>query len=457
MAPPPIDPRNQAITSAAFHRRDLSTSSGPILSQLTEKKTSEIGALFLNFIEFQSQLEKLTEELEKLSLEDTPNEKAIEAMEKEYERIEKESKKILRQIEVLERELLEACQQSFLPNHIVLKRLPYTFSDTRFHQLAIENPSFYIEMLKTKLANIIRFYSQVFERAKRHEGMLLNDFFQLSDQPCSLTIEDLGDETHHGGESTLLLTITPLDSSQSYKVVYKPRLAETEFAIIELFKRLNTLGKSPYLLPVYKILPCEGGYSFWEYISGEPLVDDAVTHIQKVESQDRAREALHFLHTICKRIGVTDLHCQNILFDRRTTQWIPIDMEVIKPGHNTGLYGHGAEPALQELDPAIVDQLEQFNRDQQTRLFRVTPLATAVLNQAFLSRDVRRLLTELKQALANDYELTKDDHFLEQTLATDLKQGDVPIWMQKGERLYYGNVLAPEMCIGILKKREEDL
>jgi hypothetical protein len=64
-----------------------------------------------------------------------------------------------------------------------------------------------------------------------------------------------------------------------------------------------------------------------------------------IEVLEKARSKLIRLETICRKIGLCDLHYQNI-FLRKEVEWIPIDMEVIMFGRATGLFGAQNPPLV---------------------------------------------------------------------------------------------------------------
>ncbi|MBS4169114.1 hypothetical protein PARA125_001767 [Parachlamydia sp. AcF125] len=146
----------------------------------------------------------------------------------------------------------------------------------------------------------------------------------------------LGGDDHNHGKSPILVTFTSLqDKSTLLEVVYKPRNAHTDKAILELFAAINALpeeSKSGPALPFYKIEHInDGKASIWEYIKGDGLIMGASTTVKYMlpgEKRDNAEKNLLRLEQVCSRAGITNLHMENVLLTSHG-ELIPIDLEVV--------------------------------------------------------------------------------------------------------------------------------
>ncbi len=162
--------------------------------------------------------------------------------------------------------------------------------------------------------------------------------------------------------------------------------------------------------------------------------------------------SLMYLNTICRAIGVTDLHHENDLLITEGMRWVPIDMEVIKPGHATGLFGYHPERQM-KLSEDERQLLLRFNLQQSTRLFRNVPIPTVVLIQALTDRNIEMLTSSIKNELV-DFNISMADHRLFELINEDMMNNDVPYFSQKERILYYGIKLSSEFIIGDLKTKE---
>jgi hypothetical protein len=176
---------------------------------------------------------------------------------------------------------------------------------------------------------------------------------------------------------------------KNVKIVFKPRKALIDQKVMELFININiTLKKykSKYKLPTYIILNC-GNYSFWEYIDGDTLYEKGKNNLRDEKLNKNIINNLEFLNTIAHKIGLTDLHSQNVKIQK--DYMIPIDLEVIKPGSNTGLYMENKEAILGPIVPIhhIIQYLiHVFNENSVNIPIRILPIDTSTLKD-FLKDD----------------------------------------------------------------------
>jgi len=313
----------------------------------------------------------------------------------------------------------------------------------------------------------LNFLKNVHAISERNKSVILSTLAPgvQAIEDIQIELKVLGEETHHGGASTVLVSFVK-SGTMLKKVLYKPRCSETECAILELFKQLNLEPDHPKL-PEYKILPMES-CSYWEYVEGTHLLSgDAASFLKEfpltTSERDQAQFNLAYLHSICRSIGISDLHYQNVIFNRDLLQIIPIDMEVIKHGHATGLFGHHQEGPNRQLSVNVLKRIDRFNSDQKNRVFRNTPVATSVLTDVVsnfkvsgnleLVREARRKIME---GLGNALIVSRImlDNTLEKYLLDDLERGDVPTFSQKGKILYYGTILDDEHKIAVLEPKE---
>lgn len=351
----------------------------------------------------------------------------------------------------LQNEILQRFNQLLgIPS--LIKSAPYEMgvgSITIFPEENIDEKLYYVRSIWTnKLRNLEVYIKRTLQILEKHQTMILHRFFSgqpVLFQPIRMEIEQLGAETHNGGECILKVTYYG-GANKLGAIVYKPRSAETEIAILNMFSQLNALPKNKKTgpdLPVYQVVQLRGGKgSIWEFIEASAisfLASDEILYKVPNEHRKEAEINLMRLHSISKHIGLTDLHPQNIL--RRGPQWIPIDMEIIKQGAPTNLYTQRRtvpEPtplALSEDEDAII---QDFLRSQPHRLSRLAPITTSVLLDLShhckgYQQTTLLLLDKLRQAT-----ILIPPETLENKIKSDFFGGDIPFFTEREDTIYYG-------------------
>jgi len=181
---------------------------------------------------------------------------------------------------------------------------------------------------------------------------------------------------NHGVEYPVLLL-----EIRGQKIVFKPRPALIDQSVIKLFSDINNVNPYDFFnLPEYKIVNC-GKMSFWEYIEGGSVYNSGIISLlQTVDNLNKSRN-LSMLNTVATRIGLTDLHSQNIIING--DMYIPIDLEVIKKGNDSGLYMNDSNVVIRgvilNLIPEIDDLINEFNDNVHNIPRRILPISTTIL------------------------------------------------------------------------------
>ena len=158
--------------------------------------------------------------------------------------------------------------------------------------------------------------------------------------------------------------------------VLKPRKSELDIKILELFNEINLAGFEDLKLPYYEIYSHPTlDYSLWEFITttAELRPVPAVYLIDFEDDEERKqiqRKNLEFLNNISKKIGLTDLHYENVILSNNT--FYPIDLESINYTSETGLYTNDTvytsetglyTPNYPKLNDHTLGLIERFNED----------------------------------------------------------------------------------------------
>jgi hypothetical protein len=185
------------------------------------------------------------------------------------------------------------------------------------------------------------------------------------------------DSDNHGSEYPVLLL-----AIKDVQLVFKPRPALIDQAIMDLFNKINILNshQTEFQLPTYRIINCND-YSFWEYIEGKNVFDSGILKIDKLLTNLNRKRNLSILNTVSHKIGLTDLHAQNIIL--QGDYFIPIDLEVINLGSDSGLYMNESNVVITgpilAIHPNIEQLIVEFNKNVSSIPGRIIPINTTTL------------------------------------------------------------------------------
>ncbi|HSX12936.1 MAG TPA: DUF4135 domain-containing protein, partial [Chlamydiales bacterium] len=364
---------------------------------------------------------------------------------------EKELYEATKSIKNLEKDLLIDVN-NFLGHPESISHLTVKFSaiiSLRFDDFDKE-----IEFRRVRLINHLRnvsmFLSNTIKVLSLNKALIVKEFCEnIELDPSDLTfyLKPLGEETHNRGQSAVEVSLFDRNEKLLRKIIYKPRNAETEVAILELFKNLNLKKEESVAnLPLFKIINLGNEGSFWEFITradgGGHLQDDAIVELEAMrdtEFYNQAKSNFVRLESVCQAIGITDLHPENIIL-RNHTEWVPIDMEVIKYGHVTGLYGKNTDPEPLPFSTEEQCLITQFKNEQIDRLFRVVPITTYVLgNMSTTPWGGVKIASLLYESLGKEYNISIEPIELEKLATVDLVNADIPVLYQKSGMLYYSS------------------
>lgn len=205
----------------------------------------------------------------------------------------------------------------------------------------------------------------------------------------NINIEKDFHSDNHGSEFNVYLL-----NINGKKIVFKPRDSLLDIAIIKLFKTINNTHILSNKLPEFIIINYKN-YSFWQYIEPDEITDHNClsnnihtkfinfnNKIVKVPIDDLSvisirDKNLKLLNTICYKIGITDLHEENIII--RNNMFYPIDLENITLGNCTGIYERGKKigPVL-DVPKNIENFIIKFNKNLYFLPIRLVPISTSI-------------------------------------------------------------------------------
>lgn len=333
---------------------------------------------------------------------------------------------------------------------------------------------FNIEAVLTSVINSIFYKQEVETFIEEHKKQIVDEFYKtrspevdLKSLKFDLTL--VKGETHHLGKVPVFITFR-LNGSNVFTVVYKPRNAGIDKAVIDTFDEINRLPEKhksipDALLPVYKIVNFSDA-SIWEYIDGQDVDDEKVKNVaifiarrlaNTGERLQKTQQALNRMDAILTRMGISDLHKENIKIkylqdQNKAVEIIPIDLENRQKNHETQL---GGKPSSVKLTPEEEAKIENsFNRKVTSLAYRYLPLNTQLM--AVLIGDFRDCET-LAKKLMDQFEADKLQiqiklSGLKDLLFRSFLSHDVPYFTNFNGIIYYGlpkdgHVIAKERSI----------
>ncbi|KAF3363243.1 hypothetical protein PHSC3_000133 [Chlamydiales bacterium STE3] len=289
-------------------------------------------------------------------------------------------------------------------------------------------------------------------------------------------------ETHNGGKQIFILTYS-IEGRDPLKLVLKPRIALLDKAVIDVFKEINELPEEhrsgSYLLPMYTILnpnkeegwdylPGMGQISIWEFIEGA-TVRDANARMQKDKNamvasvnlfisrlrKERARilqPQLNRMDAILTRMGIGDLHPENIMYEPRTPQLIPIDLEALdKERSSLGTAVKKFQLTKQELE--CIEKFKEMVDKLPARVVIVGTMDLSLWSMSVYSdySNIEKFVEFIKMNLAA-YSMEISYEKLCSLVFRDLLNQDIPYFTVKENLLFYG---LPSHDIVIAKAKKE--
>ena len=314
------------------------------------------------------------------------------------------------------------------------------------------------EKLLNHLTNKLAYLEKVREHVQIFKDSIVNDFFVMT----ALSIDDIdfkiafaGDETHNKGKTAAFVEFySKRDDKVLGKIVYKPRAAEIDVAIIELFRKINEQPHplpAPDPLPTYKIMmKKELNISFWEYINGHTLPTDKrvvpfiTDYYKKEPTSDVAQRSLAKINRmacILSLIKASDFHGENFIYktlEDGSLDIIPIDLENINEKANAVLQ-LGAQIDRVELLLSEKALIITFNRHIDAISYRFLPYDTIAL-MGWLASYKRAYMfaQDMMKKLESSYEFTVSPKELAQKFLFDVLNHDVPYCTIKEYKLYWG-------------------
>jgi hypothetical protein len=262
-------------------------------------------------------------------------------------------------------------------------------------------------------------------------------------------------ETHNGGKIATRVVCYNNDGQKIGTLFYKPRDATIDEAVVQLFRDINNLPQDEQnprpSLPEYKIMNFPShDRSIWEYIEGEPL-DVDVHYLVEAGIEERVRVSVEHLESVCRALGVSDLHHDNLIKRRTATsptsfqnEIVPIDLESIQSGKDTGMFDLSfPPPRLTDQELSLIKQCSKRLKDIRVRY---VPVGTGDFEGALSDyRYCKVLANSIIQQMKDDGyrpietkdSLTGMEEHIEFLILQDLVRGDIPYCVMHGEMIYW--------------------
>jgi hypothetical protein len=317
---------------------------------------------------------------------------------------------------------------------------------------------FYMEISQTCFINRLSYANEVKAFIEQNKALILNEFCPLEHRPINpksinFQIKLVSEETHNQGKLPAFITFNS-NENPLFKIVYKPRSAAIDRAVIDTFDQINQLPSehrsSDIPLPTYKILDFPAR-SLWEYVEGEDIAklskaDSVGIFIRQSLSgsrKERAEQRLNRMDAILTRMGISDLHTENVRAKNfkdksKDVELIPIDLENRHKGILTQLGGRPKEVRLTPEEDRIIEEF--FEPRAQDAPFRYLPLSTRVMaglvGNYLLAETLAKTLLERFEA--DKFLVDIPFSRLQGLLLMSILSHDVPYFTKWRGILYYG-------------------
>ena len=330
----------------------------------------------------------------------------------------------------------------------------------------LEQANAQISVVKNKILYTVQYLlrAQTFLESEivRSELSLSKTFSLPQNQDIKVVIKEIFNGDRHNKGTQPLKIAFYAHEKKILEVVYKPRDGVVDKKIIDLFEKINELSREEKSvdtdLPSYSILSFGKIGSIHEFVSGKEPVeysayDEITNQIEEQGSKEAFNKSLARLESVCKAIGLTDLHRANVKFTEKE-MIVPIDLEAIQLGEETLLYGNASTIPTQ-LSKSEQDYIKDFNLSIKHVNSRYVPISTSI----FIDFDhhligPKKVVKSIQEALKKDFTVQLSSEELENLLTTDRSNGDIAYLTQKDGYLYYGSSGA---VLAVAKYVKEDL
>ncbi|MBS0649462.1 MAG: DUF4135 domain-containing protein [Verrucomicrobia bacterium] len=473
MAGPPLS--SKIVRSEAVASNFALAPSSSAINQPASRNILIEKALAISRAQRNTKLQQLTQEQKKI----------VEFLQIELEKIEEKFQELKRKIEAgnasstaevksLNEEILTLSRT--LPDKVMAK-MNISRSDLPFQDPNLEPPfnftfEVYSESWLNAIVNRTFYINEINLNVQNNRDFLFEKFNIPLEAPVGNFFPE--GETHNGGKKTVLIGFKTANGIK--KLVYKPRDARVDKAIVELFVRLNGLDEkersSKLPLPEYKITNWKNNQaSIWEFIPGPNLgrkgkIPQKASSFVESQNNDELKIKLVRLDDILKLLHVSDLHGENVIMKKEGEKYldiVPIDLEnvFIKPNRDipTKLGGqeirielerNGLYKGLTQAEKKLTEELKQ---EMSKFSVRYLPLGTTDFGK--LTGDLNNidlLYNNLERACSADgIELDKGQiEIIKGAFILDILNNDIPFFTEKEGNLYYG---LPEKNMVIGRRR----
>jgi hypothetical protein len=331
-----------------------------------------------------------------------------------------------------------------------------------------------------KIKNILSYINETTDFVKKNKEDIIKNFYDkaIDIKEVTFKFKSFSGETHNKGKNPFLITFSvgELESKSEFlKVVYKPRNALIDIAVLELLSEINK-EKGELIFPEYKIISYEENGSFWEFINGDTLKETKGFALQENANEEfkiKLLKTITYLDDVFIKINLMDMNEENIIISDKTPNIYPIDLEAFDKNQTLSEFDHIITKIKNEVPEheLIIDNIKkhsdkkeikelisEFNIKKEKIVKRFVPISTALIESVLFSLggplELSLIIkTELKK---QNFNLLVDLTDLENFLSEDREQGDVPYFTLVEDIVYYG---FPESKrpIAKFKKTSEDV
>jgi hypothetical protein len=384
-------------------------------------------------------------------------------------------------------ELDELCQKLIASSKTDMKidiktelRASYTNDEGSAKELnnKIDEAVFYTELAINRTILEMHYSTELKNLLVTHKEKILKEFApNLLENKDFVTfkVSPTSAETHNLGRKAMYIDGYSEQDSKEFTIVYKPRNALVDKAVIKVFEDINHLTEDGNL-PVYKIIPIENQEgSFWEFIESEKTYEEELKKAawnrqvpmvpfkklvktkkfgKKVlpEERERLRKKMKSdvvkMDSILAKLYVSDLHCENVIIRKSRKnpailELVPIDLENVEPTliQGTGLGVSRKRSSQVELSSNEKEIIDGFNQNLPSLPHRLVLIKTANLGMFMHLSTIDKLTDALFATIKEqgfEEKITRDE--LKMEALVNILNGDVPYFTSFNNTLHYGDI-----------------
>ncbi len=271
------------------------------------------------------------------------------------------------------------------------------------------------EILSTICKDFFNLCSTANERVRADLRLGKLAYLGLEASDTIKEIGPLGDESHNNGHVALFITFRT--STGDKTIVYKPRSMLPEKLICD--EKVGIMGHVGF--GAYKVIDCDQDkfgekYGYCEFLEND-IIKNTIDSFKELQEYERK---MCVLQKIAESLGISDLHCSNIITRNKEPCIIDAEAFLCPKGTPTGIFNEPSSAAY---------CFESNNKPTRNRLFFSEDFITEANSKISIFNDENKEKIPLIEGNKNKFQIEKttlqkigmDYPYISEELKSDLK------------------------------------